>query len=102
MKIHELVHAVSSLRPTALWHMVGDMDDYSNLVWTDEAQTKPTEQELLAEVDRLQAEHNKYTYMRDRKKAYPSIQDQLDTLYHGGYDEWKATIAAIKEQFPKT
>jgi hypothetical protein len=41
------------------------------------------------------------TYKYERQKAYPSIADQLDTLYHGGYDAWKAQIQAIKEQFPK-
>jgi hypothetical protein len=41
------------------------------------------------------------TYKYQRAEAYPSIQDQLDTLYHGGYDAWKATITAVKEEFPK-
>jgi hypothetical protein len=40
-------------------------------------------------------------YKYKRASAYPSIQDQLDTLYHGGYEAWKATITAVKEEFPK-
>lgn len=36
-----------------------------------------------------------------RRAAYPSIPDQLDTLYHGGYDAWKATIQAVKDKYPK-
>jgi hypothetical protein len=40
-------------------------------------------------------------YKAQRAVAYPSIQDQLDTLYHGGYEAWKATITAVKEEFPK-
>ncbi len=40
-------------------------------------------------------------YKYDRARAYPSIVDQLDTLYHGGYDAWKASIQTIKDQFPK-
>lgn len=40
-------------------------------------------------------------YQRDRALAYPSIADQLDTLYHGGYDAWKAQVQAVKNQFPK-
>lgn len=40
-------------------------------------------------------------YKENRKQAYPSIVDQLDTLYHGGFDAWKATIDAVKNQFPK-
>ena len=41
------------------------------------------------------------TYQELRKAAYPSIPDQLDLLYHGGMDAWKAAITAIKEKFPK-
>lgn len=40
-------------------------------------------------------------YQRDRRKEYPSIVDQLDTLYHGGYDAWRATIQAVKDKYPK-
>ena len=40
-------------------------------------------------------------YKFDRAREYPSIVDQLDTLYHGGYDAWKATIKAVKDKYPK-
>ena len=40
-------------------------------------------------------------YQRDRAEAYPSIQDQLDDLYHNGIDGWKATIKTTKDKFPK-
>ena len=40
-------------------------------------------------------------YQRQRAAAYPSIADQLDTIYHEGIDAWKLTILAVKEEFPK-
>ncbi len=40
-------------------------------------------------------------YKFDRAAAYPSIADQLDTIYHSGIDAWKATITAVKQEFPK-
>lgn len=40
-------------------------------------------------------------YKEQRAAAYPSIADQLDLLYHGGMDAWKAAITAVKEEFPK-
>ena len=40
-------------------------------------------------------------YKAQRAAAYPSIPDQLDLLYHGGMDAWKAAITAVKEEFPK-
>ena len=40
-------------------------------------------------------------YKFQRAAEYPSFADQFDTLYHGGYDAWKAQIQAIKDKFPK-
>lgn len=40
-------------------------------------------------------------YKAQRAAAYPSIADQLDLLYHGGMDAWKAAITAVKQEFPK-
>ena len=42
---------------------------------------------------------NEYKYKR--QADYPSIEDQLDDLYHNGYDGWRATIQEIKERHPK-
>jgi len=42
-----------------------------------------------------------FTYKDLRAAAYPSIVDQLDTIFHGGLDAWKAEIQAVKTQFPK-
>jgi hypothetical protein len=41
------------------------------------------------------------TYVEKRAAEYPQIKDQLDTLYHGGYDAWKASIKTIKDKYPK-
>jgi hypothetical protein len=40
-------------------------------------------------------------YKAQRAQAYPSMADQLDTIYHEGIDAWKAQIAAVKAQYPK-
>jgi hypothetical protein len=49
----------------------------------------------------VDAEFAKIAYIGKRAIEYPSIVDQLDTLYHGGYDAWKATIQAVKDKYPK-
>jgi hypothetical protein len=41
------------------------------------------------------------TYADKRRMEYPLIPDQLDMLYHGGYDAWKASIDAVKTKYPK-
>jgi hypothetical protein len=40
-------------------------------------------------------------YKSDRAAAYPSIEDQLDDIYHNGIDAWKANILAVKQAHPK-
>ena len=42
---------------------------------------------------------NEYKYKRE--KEYPTIEDQLDDIYHNGIDAWKATIKATKDKYPK-
>ena len=41
------------------------------------------------------------TYKYQRAQEYPSIPDQLDTLYHSGLDAWKAQIKTVKDKYPK-
>lgn len=36
-----------------------------------------------------------------RTSEYPSIEDQLDKIFHEGLDAWKAEIQAIKDKYPK-
>jgi hypothetical protein len=44
----------------------------------------------------------KTQYQRDRKKEYPSPQEQLDYIYHNGIDAWKSDIIdPIKAKYPK-
>jgi hypothetical protein len=95
-----ITKALLSLRPGAQWYIDGD--DYENLVWSNENELPPpSEEEVQAEIERLQAEYEYNQYQRNRASAYPSIQDQLDTLYHHGYDGWKEMIDEVKNKYPK-
>ena len=49
----------------------------------------------------LDAEAAAIAYQEQRKAEYPSIEDQLDTIYHSGVASWKTTIKAIKDKYPK-
>lgn len=40
-------------------------------------------------------------YKEARKIAYPSIEDQLDEIFHNGIDSWKAIIQEVKDDNPK-
>ena len=41
------------------------------------------------------------TYSERRADAYPSIEDQLDKIFHEGIDAWKTEIQTIKDANPK-
>ena len=41
------------------------------------------------------------SYAELRQPEYPSIQDQLDKIYHSGIAAWKEDIKAIKDKYPK-
>ena len=42
------------------------------------------------------------SYTDARREEYPSIEDQLDKIYHSGVNAWKADIKIIKDKYPKT
>ena len=49
----------------------------------------------------IDAEYAALEYSRNRAAEYPSIEDQLDTIYHSGVAGWKTTIKTIKDKYPK-
>jgi len=62
---------------------------------------QPSDEAIQSKLKELQADYDAKKYQRDRKVAYPSIEDQLDKIYHSGIDEWKKDIKAVKDKFPK-
>ena len=72
---------------------------------SEELSTQKLTSSELAQVDTeyaaRQAEYVAKEYQRNRAAEYPSFAEQFDTLYHGGYDAWKAQVDAIKLKYPK-
>ena len=64
-----------------------------------------TDDELVqfeAHIEENKVEDAATQYARFRSVAYPTIEDQLDQIYHEGIDAWKETIAAVKAEYPKS
>ena len=40
-------------------------------------------------------------YVQKRVNEYPSIEDQLDKIFHEGIESWKNSIQEIKDKYPK-
>ena len=65
---------------------------------SDNSDSQPTDDELNAAYT---AWKNANQYKDNRVAEYPSIEDQLDDIYHNGVAAWKTTIKAIKDKYPK-
>jgi len=76
---------------------------YPNVVTIDDGAGAFDAQGNKVEIDMaaVDAWVDPHLYKAQRAAEYPSIVDQLDTLYHGGYDAWKATVKAVKDKYPK-
>ena len=75
---------------------------YANLVVLDGG-SKPTEKQCTDGLAALQTawDLENDSYKSKRRAEYPSIEDQLDNIYHNGIDAWKSTIKATKDKYPK-
>ena len=96
----DIFKAILEIRPGARFAVNGN--SYDGLEWYDDNELPPpSKEEVLESAQRIQQEWEYNQYQRDRASAYPSIQDQLDALYHQGYDGWKAIIDEVKNKYPK-
>ncbi len=99
---YDLTHALISLRPNSEWVMRGN--NYEDLEWKSYEEDKPTEEELLQEVDRLQELWNMSQYKRDRAAAYPDFKEYLDGIVKGDQNQIQEYINScleVKEKYPK-
>lgn len=98
----DLVKALKSLRPNALWSLDGD--DYNGLVWSDKNQSKPSYSELVTECQRLDTLLKQTEYQRLRAREYPPITDYLDAVVKGDQaqiDKYIQDCLAVKARYPK-
>lgn len=71
------------------------------LHWDVKLGAQPTQNQLDVAWAAKVAADAAIAYKAKRAAEYPSIADQLDSLYHGGFEGWKTTIQAVKDKYPK-
>ena len=86
--------AIQSLCPT----VVLTMEDDKIIYWSDDSVPIPTDSEIATEQARLQAIED---VAEKRRTSYPTFAEQLDMMYHYGFDAWKAEIKKTKDKYPK-
>lgn len=96
--------ALASLKPDAEFVMV----DETTIDWQSKDITQPTEDEITAEVARLQAIED---YQKPRRDNFPFVGDQLDMIWHAidadadlktKFAAFYTAIKDIKDKYPKS
>ena len=81
----------------------GGTSDGTNVSYRD-GQTPPTQEEIDAELKRMQDEYDAQEYARNREIEYPSLGDQMDMIYKDNKNSTTthaAAIEAVKTKWPK-
>ena len=93
------IRAIQSLVPGA---EVSVAAHNNSVTWINYENPPITDKQILAEQQRLQMIDDWHEYRRNRAAEYPTIQEQLDALYHAGVfpPEMTARIRAVKEKYP--
>ena len=97
----DIIKSILAINPNA--EVSVNAEDINQITWHNGTTPIPAN-EILAKQQELIAEYNAKQYQRDRAKAYPSIQEQLDLQYWdkiNGTNNWQDAINAVKAQYPK-
>jgi len=94
------IDAILSLVPNAEVSIAGDV-----VTWLKPLTAPITEEEIVAEIIRLQAEYDTKEYQRKRAAEYPPITDYLDGIVKGDTEQVQDYIdacLAVKAKYPKS
>lgn len=100
-----IVSALNSLRPGSIWSVFGDT--YADIHWLDENQSKPTEKEIVDELERLKSDYEAKEYQRLRAPEYPPKEDFIDAYYwaqrgdNTKMNEYLEKCDDVKIKYPK-
>jgi len=99
----DVIHAILAINPDAQVNV--NAEDVNQITWLN-GTTPISNEDILAKQAELKTAYDAKQYQRDRTQkpregGYPSIEDQLDDIYHNGIDGWKATIKVVKDAHPK-
>ena len=102
--MNKIVNALYALRPNSKWNLYGD--SYADLEWLDETQSKPSQEEVDAEI----AYQDSLIPLQDCKKqasqllyetdwtTIPDVADPANTPYltnQAAFIAWRSQIRAL-------
>ena len=100
MKVN-IAQAILALEPTASFGVVNE--SLEQIDWYSKDVTQPSNEDIQAKLDELQAIEDAKQYQRDRKSEYPSIEDCVHALLDGGdtLTDLQESRQAVKDKYPK-
>ena len=92
------LEAIQSLVPNAKCGLLA-----GEIVSWNSEEAQPTEEEITAEQERLQAEYDALAWKRNRQSEYPSVLDCIHALLDGGdtLTDLQTARQAVKDKYPK-
>lgn len=94
--------AINEINPNAEFYLRGDGEQsLDNIQWLN-GTTPIAKEDIIAKEDEINIRD---AHIIPRQNAYPSIQEQLDMMYHDQVDgttTWKDAIAQVKADNPKS
>jgi hypothetical protein len=96
-----IIEAILKINPNAEVTVINE--DINQIIWREGTTPIPVA-EIEAKMIEVQAEYDNNQYQRDRAKAYPSLEEQMDMQYWdnvNGTTTWSDKIAEIKALYPK-
>ena len=97
MNFNFRAEAIKALVPEASFRTRNDQ-----IFWDSPDLEQPTEAEIEAEIVRLNTEYDAQEYARNRLRAYPDWQTQLEKIADDGVDKWKSEmLEPVKAKYPK-
>ncbi len=87
----DIAKAIERIRPGAEFNIRD-----GKIEWLDSKQTEPNVKEIQACIDEC-------SYIEQRAREYPSVEDQLDAIWKGGSEAelMKQKIEAVKAKYPR-
>ena len=99
-----IADALFELCPNALWSVINSEQTYEGLVWDESnEEDAPTEAEVQAKMDEIQAQRDATLYQRLRKAEYDKL-NQYELMFDdkiNGTTKWQEAINEIKARYPK-
>lgn len=99
-----IADALFELNPNAIWSVTNNEQTYEGLIWDESNEdAAPTEAEVQAKMDEIQAQRDATLYQRLRKAEYDKL-NQFELMFDdkiNGTNKWQEAIDEIKARHPK-